>query len=435
MKIHQGFPRLPSEQSIVPAWLLTPNHPGCIVRFFDTPALSPSGRYAAFFSLPFEDRTPGSGDEGRVLLVDLEQGPDATKVVATTRGWESQLGAQVNWGEDDETLFFGDCDLQTWQPFTAKLNPLTGDRQRLDGPIYHVSPDGRMIIGTNPRLMRRTQRGYGVVVPDEYARREPGIPQGDGVWLTDAATGRAELLHDLADVVPRFREELLIDDPADWLIFAFHSKFAATNDRIIFTLRYYDRSFQSFEDANSDHEAADIRFAVFTSRTDGSDLHLAVGPRYWKHGGHHINFAPDGQSLTMNLRGRAVGVDPGADMVFTQCGLDGSDMRIIAPDIRGGGHPSMHLRGQHVLTDCYWKESFNDEATGTTPLRWVSLVENNELDVLRVRNAPLNNGLSGPLRIDPHPCWDRSWRYITYTGSSEETRRVYLADMQPLLDA
>ena len=39
----------------------------------------------------------------------------------------------------------------------------------------------------------------------------------------------------------------------------------------------------------------------------------------------------------------------------------------------------------------------------------------------------------GPLRVDPHPAWDRSWRYVTFNAFVGGTRRVFLADMQSLL--
>jgi hypothetical protein len=33
------------------------------------------------------------------------------------------------------------------------------------------------------------------------------------------------------------------------------------------------------------------------------------------------------------------------------------------------------------------------------------------------------------LRVDPHPAWDRTWRWVTFNGVADNTRRVYLMQM------
>ena len=125
---HPRFPRVDAPGDAVPVWNLTPDRGrgGCIVRFFDTPAVSPSGRFVACFRLPFEDRLPAPGDAGEVVVIDLESGQE--RAVATTRGWEPQLGAQVQWGADDRTLFFSDVGTDAWEPRTVRLDPISGER-------------------------------------------------------------------------------------------------------------------------------------------------------------------------------------------------------------------------------------------------------------------------------------------------------------------
>ena len=75
-----------------------------IHRFFDTSPISPSGRYVGLFRLPNEVRTPQPGETGEVVVVDLQTGKE--RVVATSRGWEVQMGANVQWGKTDADLFF-----------------------------------------------------------------------------------------------------------------------------------------------------------------------------------------------------------------------------------------------------------------------------------------------------------------------------------------
>ncbi|MBQ6597315.1 MAG: hypothetical protein IJH79_07165, partial [Lentisphaeria bacterium] len=109
------FPRYTEDSPEVPIWCLTPHSNQMIHRFFDTSPLSPSGRYLAAFQLPDHDAPPKPGDQGNVVLVDLQTGEE--RVVWETAGWEYQMGANINWGASDSELIFNDVDTASWQPF------------------------------------------------------------------------------------------------------------------------------------------------------------------------------------------------------------------------------------------------------------------------------------------------------------------------------
>ena len=91
----------------------------------------------------------------------------------------------------------------------------------------------------------------------------------------------------------------------------------------------------------------------------------------------------------------------------------------------------MHPAGRHLLTDCYVDERWTDDATGTTPLRWLDLGSGTETHLARI---PTRTPHPHPtLRIDPHPCWDRAYRRIAFTACPAGTRRVFLADLSSWL--
>src|ERR1700732_1535276 len=162
-QLDKFFPRLPSAAWQAPIWCITPQIDRCIHRFYDSSPISPSGRFVALTRLPYDDKLPIPGDRAEIVLIDLSQG--TTRVIADTRGWDTQLGAQVQWGNDDHALFFNDVDILTWTPFGVRLDPSTEKRKRLDGPAYAISPDGK--LSASPCLLRtsRTQRGYTVLGP------------------------------------------------------------------------------------------------------------------------------------------------------------------------------------------------------------------------------------------------------------------------------
>ncbi|MDT8388947.1 MAG: hypothetical protein RRC34_00375 [Lentisphaeria bacterium] len=421
MNIHDSFPRYLDFDPKVPVWCVTPGRPGCIHRFFDTSPISPSGQYLAVFQLPFEDRQPQPGDVGHVCIVDLETGED--RVVAETRGWEPQMGANINWGASDHDLFFNDVNTDTWQPFAWKLDPLTGERKRMQGTVYHASPDGRWLISANMTTMTKTQPGYGVCVPREKMRRNIGPAEDDGFILTDTTTGKARMLATIAELLRDADPPVLIDDPEKQEIYGFHSKFNPQSNQVMLSLRW----FPATDEARCNMFAIDhsvVRFAWITMGLEGESKQCAVGPDQWEKGGHHATWFPDGHRISMNLK-----IDRD-ELRFVQVNADGSGLHKMLDETVGSGHPTVHTDGRHLLTDTYTKEktAFGD---GTIPLRWIDLATGREDTLVRINTQqPCKDGV---MRVDPHPAWDRTFRYVTFNAFVDGTRRVFVADTQELI--
>lgn len=414
----ERFPRYTEYDPLAPVWCVTPKRNGCIHRFFDTSPFSPSGRYLAVFQMPFENRQPDPGDFGQIVVVDLETGGD--RVVAETRGWEPQMGANLNWGGSDEELFFNDVDPETWQPFSWKLDPLNGRRQRMNGTVYHASPDGRWLISANMTTMRKTQPGYGVRIPVENARQNVGPAADDGFYLTDTRTGEVRLFLSIAEILERADPPVRMEDPAGVEIYGFHSKFSPTGDRLMLSLRWFPAKKEPRWDLFKTDRLA-VRMAWITANLGGGPLHCSVGPEEWVKGGHHATWFPDGRKISMNLNIDRKGLR------FVEVNPDGSGLRKMLDDVPGSGHPTVHPNGTHLLTDTYTHEptAFGD---GTIPLRWVNLETGKEQVIVRINTAQPVDDVA--LRIDPHPAWDRTWRYVAINGFVGGTRQVFVVDME-----
>ena len=405
----------------MPVWCVTPNRPACIHRFFDTSPISPSGRYLAVFQMPDEDHRPTPGDTGNVCVIDLQTGED--RAVAETRGWEPQMGANINWGASDHELYFNDVDTKSWHPFAWKLDPITGRRERMEGTVYHASADGKWLISANMATMRRTQPGYGVHVPDETVRRNVGPVDDDGFYLTDTSTGKSRLLVSIREILAKADPPVLMDDPQRQEIYGFHSKFNPQSDRLMLSLRWFPAADGPQWDMFKTAPEA-VRYAWVTMAPDGGPIHCAVGPEQWEKGGHHVTWFPDGKRISMNLN-----IDREV-MRFVQVNADGSDLRKMLDNVPGSGHPTVHLDGRDLITDTYTHEktSFGD---GTIPLRWVDLKTGHEQVLVRINTQqPCEDGV---LRVDPPPAWDRTWRYVTFNAFVDGTRRVFVADMNEFI--
>jgi hypothetical protein len=407
------FPRYTDFDPLVPIYCVTPDLEGCFHRFFDTSPVSPSGRYLGVTRLRFEDRLPGPGDLAEVVLVDLET--SEARVLAETRGWDTQLGAQVQWGASDEQLFFNDMDTGAWRPFGVRLNPLTGERHELEGTVYMVSPDGRW--AASPCLLRTaiTQAGYGVLAPMARVPLNEGASSEDGVYVTDTETGASRLLVSFEQIFETAEPRLDPDEYADGDFYGFHVKWNPQGTRIMLVLRF------------NPHDDRKRRANVITMEADGSALHVAIPASEWTDkGGHHPNWCPDGEYVMMNLK-----MD-GETMRFVRARYDGSDYAVMSATLVGSGHPSLHPDGRHIVTDAYPTEpvAFGD---GTTPIRLCDLDSGEDLHLARIQVVPPYTGENHELRVDPHPAWDYDFRRVAFNACPDGTRRVYLADCSEYL--
>jgi len=410
--ISDKFPKYTDFSPTVPVWCITPDIAGCVHRFFDASSISPSGRYVAITRFRFEDRMPVPGDACDIVLVDLETGEQ--KIIAESRGFDTQLGAHVQWGSDDTQLFFNDMDCEEWRPFGLLFNPLTGDRRKLSGTVYMASHDGTRVASTCLKRTGLTQAGYGVLVPKERVPLNEGAADDDGLSITDIATNTTKLAVTYRQILetaqPAYDPSLYVGRP--W--YGFHVKWNKQDDRIMMVVRCI----------LPDKSGPELR-SVISMAADGSDIRVAVSEEVWAAGGHHPDWGPGGKSITMNLKQNPDRLD------LIRVDLDGSNLEKLT-SVQGSGHPTLHPNDRHILTDVYLHEKLG-YGDGTTPIRWIDRHANTEEAIIRINNDPPYSGNRNELRIDPHPAWDREYKRIVFNGCDNGVRRVYLADLSEKL--
>lgn len=404
-----AIPACPSRQTTVesvPGMPVTKVADDRIIhRFFDTSPISPSGRYTALLRMRDETRSPKPGDVSDVVLVDNRTGRE--RVVAQTRGWEIQLGAHVQWGRTDRQLFFGDVDTTRWRAQTIVLDPASGRRRTLDGPLFEVSRDGRSLAGYDMTTSRFAQVGYGVVVPDAAAPRVYGPSERNGVYVTDVRSGRRRLVASARTIYEQAVPSLKIDRPEDFEFYVFQVKWNPQGTRLLLSFQWTPRG------------GGPRGRAAVTMRRDGSDIRTAITPELWARGGHHIAWMADGERVSMNLA-----LVAGGPLALISVKYDGTGLKTLFP--LGSGHPSQHPLGLPLfITDAYPDEPLT-RRDGTVPLRLIDLAARTEKHVATVYVS----STGGEFRIDPHPAWDRSGRYVTFNGYIGCTRNVWRIDLR-----
>ncbi|MBU3113328.1 hypothetical protein [Clostridium lacusfryxellense] len=90
----------------------------------------------------------------------------------------------------------------------------------------------------------------------------------------------------------------------------------------------------------------------------------------------------------------------------------------------------MHISERFILTDAYIEDevAFGD---GTIPIRLIDMKSGKDECLIRIKTQ---QPYEFSLRVDAHPAWDKSFRYIAFNGYADDTRRVYIADLTNVLN-
>ena len=393
-------------KTAAPVTCVTPDDGFYIHTFYDVTPFSPSGRYLAVTRLPFQDHDPVLGETADVCVIDLQTREIFD--VYSTRGWGFQLGANLNWGATDRTLYTNDvidgCGV------CVRLDLESGGVRAYSGPMYHIAPDESCVIGFPLDLINATQRGYGVPEdPDRPRVLPPGASGEQGLWRTELERDGKTLLLSLAQLADH------VPDPDYYrggTFYLFHSKFNRQNSRIMQVLR-----------CMLPERRGGWNPQLFTFDVNGANIRQAVTREQWAPGGHHPNWHPDGEHLIMNLK------PDGETLRFCTFAYDGSGFRVLSEKRLGSGHPSVEASGRYLISDAYPGEPVCKDSD-QVPIRLVDLVVDDEITLCTLYT--LGRGL-GTLRVDPHPAWDRNYSRVCFNGAPDGARGVYIADLTGLI--
>lgn len=129
--------------------------------------------------------------------------------------------------------------------------------------------------------------------------------------------------------------------------------------------------------------------------------------------------------INLNIR------DGTKDLDLVSVRYDGTQLRSLHPI--GSGHPSMHPRLPFIITDAYPREPVT-RGDGTAPLRLIDLRTKTEVALAQVQLTTSDTAtLTSEHRIDAHPVWDATGRYIVFNGVHQNSRAVYIADVGEFL--
>jgi hypothetical protein len=365
-----------------------------------------SERYIVALRSPMMDRLPSAGEPADVVLIDTHD-DFKVKKVEETRAWNPQQGTMLYWSplNPDTQLFFNDRDPRTGKVFTVLFDIESGRRVREyrfeDHPIGNggIMQGGGWFAGINYARLARLRPVTGYQGATDWTE---GVlhPEDDGIFKVNIDDGTAALLvsfQRLARIIRR--SEPHVDELA---LFINHTLWNREGDRLFFFAR-------AGWTGNTKYPRINAAFVVNADGTGLKRLKTFIGGHpEWDYG-HRMIGALDGRQVIYDVdRDLVVGQLANED-IFPNPGGD------IALSPQGDWFVNGHKdRGQAM--NFY---TFLQRSTG-----------------LHHRSQGFNIGswLSGDLRQDPSPAWNRSGTKVLVpgiVGGETQTRQLFVISLPP----
>ncbi len=368
-----------------------------------------NGRYIVALRSDFHDRLPKSADAAEVVVLDTHA-RFAERVVDRTLAWNFQQGTMLYWNPAavDTQFFFNDRDPQTGKIFTVLLDiskGSTGQRIREfrfeDTPVANsgVAQQGGHFLALNyARLARlRPVTGY----PDTWDwTTDVAAPKDDGIFLVECSTGNRRLLVSF----DQLRTKLLPTVPAvrNAPLFINHTLWNREDDRIFFYVR-----------------------GNFRSKLPKIDVPMTIDPwaddpvatlQVQQHIGGHPEWET-GHTIIGHLGDRQVLYDTDSRTVK---GFLGSPNDFPQPggDIALSTDRSMFVNG------------YGTKRPGENFYAILSLKDKR---LIRTTSFSRGTYVSGALRIDPAPRWNRQGNQLLISAMTRNnlpaTRQLFLVTL------
>ena len=358
-----------------------------------------TGRYILGLRTDFQDHMPGAGEAADVILLDAHN-EYSIEVIEQTQGWNPQQGTMFYWNPEspDTQFFFNDRDPETQKVFAVLYDIAEGRRIREyryeDTPFGNsgVAQNGGYFLGLNYARMARLRLVTGYLGTADWTE-EVAHPEDDGVFKANVNTGEKELIVSFAQMAEILADHYPHIDTTP--LFINHTLWNRNDDRIYFYARGHFGSKESSVNM------------PFTVNPDGSNLTVQSvfigGHPEWLEGdqilGHNeddlIIYDTTRQEIVNTLGDPAVFRNPGGDNSFSP---DGKWI------INGSGPKGGTVYVMYRLADGVW-----------------------------AKTATFDQGewLSGDLRCDPAPCWNRTSDQVLFPSISQDgTRQMFLMTRQ-----
>ncbi len=416
-----------ASQSIQPR-RLTPAGRQHFFGYFDRCPWDETGQFLLTLAVDDPAEPPKPGQQAALGMVG-EVGNESVRYVAATEAWNYQQGCMQQWLSGDHAGLFIHNDRREGG-FVSVVRDVEGKEiETFSRPVYHVAPDGRSALTLSFSRLARTRPGYGYAgVPDPTERDL--APANDGIWRLDLHDGRSELIVSLADLA-RFNPSRTMRGAEHWCN---HLLFNPAGTRFAFVHRWGTPKRSGLAQSLARHRPrpglarslrrlggavyrrlSGRRFAghvtrLMTANVDGTDLRCLADDGMashfiWRDGDHLLAFARR---------------EPAGNRYWLLDDRTGSATVVGDGQLTEDGHCTYSPDGRYILTDTYPDESRHQT------LVLFDVAAERRIDLGRFYSPP---ELSGEVRCDLHPRFDRAGSAVCFDSAHEGSRQMYMLEL------
>lgn len=364
-------------------------------------------RYIVALRSTFQDHLPGKGEPADVLLIDTENNYEI-EVVDQSLGWNPQQGTMFYWNPDFPVtqFFFNDRDPESGKIFTVlydiKKRKRVKEFRFRDNPVGNsgVKQTGGAFAAINYARMARLRPVTGYNDAHDWTI---GVnhPKDDGIFIVDSRTGTQSLLVSFEQMAAEIRKtEPHIDELE---LFINHTLWNRDGDRIFFFARAGWRSSRN----KGKHPRINAPFVI---NPDGTGLkrlkHFFGGHPEWDYG-HRMIGAMDTRQVIYDVNRELVVGQIGDNAIFPN------------PE----GDIALSPQGDWFVNGHKDKEQ---------KMNFYNFYRRSDGELIRSQGFDIGQWISGDLRQDPSPAWNRSGTKILVpglVGDTNPTRQLFIISL------
>ena len=363
-----------------------------------------SGRYILALQTTFNDHMPEIHEPADILLLDT-QNQYAPKKIAETRGWNPQQGAMMYWNPaaPETEFFFNDRDPDDGTVFTALFDISRGKNgTRLkeyrfpESPIANsgVARSGSHFLAVNYGRLARCRLVTGYAGLNDWSSAETA-PENDGIFKVDVNSGMRNLLVSYRQLQSVICQEMV--GAEQYHLFINHTLWNQSDSRIYFYAR-----------ANFKSRLPKID-APFTIDADGSNL-----TRHPYFGGHP---EWDNNNIMIGAKDNR------------QIRYDTSTKKIVGLVGKPGTFPNP---GGDIAFDSSGHWFVNGHKRKDLKQTFFTILNRKSNRIIRTEGFPIGDVVSGTLRVDPAPRWNRESNQILIGAydTQSRTRQLFLLTLK-----
>jgi len=343
----------------------------------------------------FQDHFPAADEPASIGLVDCETGKFTR--ISQTKAWNLQQGAMLHWNPLNPDTEIIHNDRRDNEIVSVILDVNSGRKRVLPRAVSAVSNNGRYALSLTYGRLARLRKTVGYLGTTDPNPNSPA-PNNDGVFLMDLVSGKSKLVVSIEKV-----QSMLVENHPElqsrhmWFN---HTVFNRADTRFFFLAR-------------SKESSGGLQTGMFTANIDGSDLREVVpyGSRV-----SHFDWRNDKQIIaTFNYKGGGR-----KHVLFT----DGrGDYKVIGQGFLDfDGHCSFSPDRRWLVTDRKHRDTLEQSLL-------LYNIETKQRIVLGKFDMLEKRYLSGDLRCDFHPRWNRTGDAICIDAIDRDTatRQLHIA--------